>query len=106
MSKSKFAAVAAVRGRTGVKKSDSTDAQTTRRTDTQTAGRTDAQAITDADIAAITPDQSGEFTTVGCKLTRAAAHHFAIEAKRRRLPVADVIRRALLEVYGVPPPGQ
>lgn len=59
--------------------------------------------ITQADLDAITPDQSAPYSSVGCKVSREAAHYFSIQAKTKRLPVADVIRRALLEAYGVPP---
>lgn len=63
--------------------------------------------ITQAELDAITPDQASPYATVGCKVTRDAAHHFSIQAKVKKLPVADVIRRALLEAYGVPPvPGE
>lgn len=78
--------------------------QAQERTNEQAHKPTGAQAdIGQADLDAITPDQTAPYTTVGCKITKEAAHFFSIRAKQTRLPVADVIRRALLETYGIPP---
>jgi len=47
--------------------------------------------------------QTDDLTTIGCKVPRAIAEHLATEAKRRRTPVSQVIARALVEAFGVPP---
>ena len=97
MTKSKFAGVA--KTRLDQKANSTTGAQA------QPAPSL-GQTITQAELDAITPDQSAPYTTVGCKVTREAGHYYSIRAKQTRIPVADCIRRALLETYGMPPDEQ
>lgn len=96
MSKSKFGPMAKARLKV-------TDEQAHSTTGAQAERLPTAQAtITQDDLDAITPPQTEPYTTVGCKITKDAAHFFSIRAKQTKLPVADVIRRALLETYGKP----
>lgn len=91
-------------GNLAEKRLKQTGEQAQERTDVKVKDRPAEQAdITQADLDAITPDQTAPYTTVGCKITKEAAYHFSIRAKQTRIPVADVIRRALLETYGFPP---
>lgn len=94
MNKSKFSGVA--KARLGEQANSTTGAKAEKVLE-------DKPAITQADLDAITPDQTAPYTTVGCKITKDAAHYFSFRAKQIRQPVADVIRRALLETYGIPP---
>lgn len=45
---------------------------------------------------------SGETVTVGAKVYKELAYHWTAEAKRKRKPVSDVIRDALVEAFGLP----
>jgi len=40
--------------------------------------------------------------TVGAKVSEPVANHFAVEAKRRRIPMSYTIITALIETYGLP----
>jgi hypothetical protein len=50
---------------------------------------------------AVTP-AAGETITVGAKVYKPVAYHWAAQSKIHRRPVSDVIRDALIEEFGLP----